>query len=126
MSTINPNETLLQALFDLSPDAVIVIDPHDHAVSWPIIDCNVAACLMNGFEREELIGNSIDILNLTPGTDAERNAYLCQLREAGHTKLETYHRRKNGEMFPVEVSTTLITIGERELVVGIDRDITQR
>jgi diguanylate cyclase (GGDEF)-like protein/PAS domain S-box-containing protein len=44
----------------------------------------------------------------------------------GNTKLETQHRHKNGTVFPVEVSTTLISVGERELIIGIDRDITER
>ncbi|HMB24751.1 MAG: response regulator, partial [Chloroflexota bacterium] len=119
-------QELLRTLLDLSPDAVIVIDPHDPDVSWPIIDCNAAACLMNGFQRGELIGYSIDVLNVTEGTIEERNSYLRQLREAGTFKLETYHRRKDGTPFPVEVSTTLVQIGGRELVIGIDRDITER
>jgi diguanylate cyclase (GGDEF)-like protein/PAS domain S-box-containing protein len=123
---LSNSEARFRGLFDLSPDAVIVIDPHEPNVSWPIIDCNVAACLMNGYGREELIGHSIDILNLTPGTEAERIAYMKQLREAGNLKIETQHRHKNGVVFPVEVSTTLITVGERELVIGIDRDITER
>ncbi len=119
-------QDLLRTLLDLSPDAVIVIDPHDPNISWPIIDCNAAACLMNGFRREELIGHSIDVLNETEGTQEERDAYLKQLREAGTFKLETNHHRKDGTVFPVEISTTLIRIGERELVIGIDRDITER
>jgi diguanylate cyclase (GGDEF)-like protein/PAS domain S-box-containing protein len=123
---LEESETLFRALFDLSPDAIILIDPHDPDVSWPIIDCNVAACLMNGYERAELIGHSIDILNLTPGPAEERLAYMKQLREAGNLNLEAYHRRKDGLIFPVEVSTTLISVGGRELVIGIDRDITER
>src|SRR6266498_366165 len=119
-------QDLLRTLLDLSPDAVIVIDPHDPNISWPIIDCNVAACLMNGFRREELIGHSIDILNVTEGTQEERNAYMNQVREAGTLKLETLHHRKDGTTFPVEISTTIIKIGDRELIIGIDRDITER
>lgn len=117
---------LLRTLLDLSPDAVIVIDPHDPNVSWPIIDCNTAACMMNGFAREELIGHSIDVLNATEGTQEERDAYLKQLREAGTLKYETLHHRKDSTTFPVEVSTTLIMVGGRELVIGIDRDISER
>ena len=125
---LEQSETLFRGLFDLSPDAIVVIDPHAHDrnILWPIIDCNMIACVMNGYRRDELIGHSVDILNVTPATEAGQNAYLKQLREAGILKLETYHRRKNGVIFPVEVSTTLITVGERELVIGIDRDITER
>src|SRR5258706_14343771 len=86
-SRLEESETLFRALFDLSPDAVIVIDPHDSNVSWPIIDCNMAACVMNGYQREELIGQSVDILNLTVGTPEERMAYLNSLRAANNPDL---------------------------------------
>ena len=116
----------LRQLLDLSPDAVIVIDPHDPSGSWPIVDCNETACLMNGYTRKELIGHSVDILNGTTGTLAERAAYMKQLRRAGNLKLEAYHRRKDGVMFPVEISTALVMIDGHELVIGIDRDVTER
>ncbi len=48
------------------------------------------------------------------------------LKEAGTVRIETFHRNKKGTIFPVEVSTALVTIDGRELVIGIDRDITKR
>jgi len=123
---LEQSETLFRALYDLSPDAVVLVDPHDSSGLWPILDCNVAACRMNGYEREELIGHSVDILNVAPGTEDERADYLEGLRAIGNRKLETYHRHKDGTIFPVEVSTSLITVGERELILGLDRDITER
>jgi diguanylate cyclase (GGDEF)-like protein/PAS domain S-box-containing protein len=123
---LKQSEFMFRALFESSPDSVMLIDPVDSNVSWPIIDCNKAGCLMNGYRRDELIGHSIDILNLTEGTPAERSAYLKKLRAVGNLQLETFHRNKNGTIFPIEVSTTLIQVGGRELVMGIDRDITAR
>lgn len=117
---------LLRTLLDLLPDAVIVIDPHDSAVSWPIIYCNDAACLMNGYRREDLIGHSVDVLSETSRTEAEKTAYLKRVRESGTLKYETIHRNKDGTLFPVEVSSTIIRVGERELILGIDRDVTER
>jgi PAS domain S-box-containing protein len=120
------SEALFRALFELSPDSIVVIDPHDAKDSWPIIDCNKAACQISGFGRDELIGQSIDILNATPGTLPERTAYRSQLREAGNLHYEVAHRHKDGSVFPVEVSTAIFTVSGRELVLGIDRDISER
>ncbi len=120
------SELLFRALFELSPDAITLIDPNDPKTSWPIIDCNATACKMNGYQRDEMIGQSIDILNASPFSPPERNDYLRQLKEAGNTYLETNHLHKNGTVFPIEISTKLIQVGERELIIGIDRDITQR
>ena len=122
----NQSEALFRALFELSPDSIVLIDPHDPVLSWPIIDCNKAACLINGYSPNELIGQSIDILNTTVGPQAERTAYLDRLRQAGTLNYEVSHRHKDGSIFPVEVSTTLFTVNGREMVLGIDRDITSR
>ena len=120
------SEARIRHLFTTSPDAILLIDPHHPVISWPIVDCNEAAFQMNGYAREDLIGQSIDMLNLAPGTQEERDAYLDRLRREGVIHIETLHRHKDGHTFPVEVSTSLFAFEGRELVVGIDRDITDR
>ena len=123
---LRESEQRFRLLFDASPDAIFLLDPHDSETSWPIVDCNELACTMNGYTREELIGQSIDILNAKPGDSAEREAYLGRLREQGILYQEALHRHKAGHLFPIEISTSLITFEGHELVLGIDRDITER
>jgi PAS domain S-box-containing protein len=125
-AVLRESEEQFRQLFEASPDATVLIDPNDTSESWPIVDCNAAACRMNGFSRGEIVGRSIDVLNGTTGTREERAAYLDRLRREGVISLETDHRHKDGHVFPVEVSTSLVTFGGRELVLGIDRDMTQR
>jgi len=117
---------LFQGLFNSSPDAVVLIDPHSSNISWPIVDCNEAACQMNGYTRDELVGHSIDVLNTTVGTPDERVAYIENLRHNGTMRVETTHRHKDGHFISVEVATTIVISGGHELVLGIDRDITER
>jgi PAS domain S-box-containing protein/putative nucleotidyltransferase with HDIG domain len=125
-TALQQSEALFRALFELSPDAIVLIDPHDPNTDRPIVDCNAAACLMNGYTRDEMVGHSIDMINLAPYAPAERTAYMKQLQEGGIYKLTTQHRRKDGTVFFVDVSTTLFTVGGRELILGIDHDITER
>ena len=125
-AALRESEARFRLLFEHSPDAIILIDPSLPEISWPIIDCNDVACRMNGYTREQLIGQSVDILNSVVGTPAERVRYTNQLRRAGTLQFETLHRRSDGSLFPVEVVTSLISIAGRELVVGIDRDISER
>jgi len=112
-----------RALFEASPDAILLIDPHDH---WPILDCNTAACQMNGYTHDELIGQPVDILNPSPWRSVELDEYLSKIRRAGILRYETLHRRKDGTEFLIEVSTSLISLGGRDVLLGIDRDITER
>ena len=121
---LRESEARFRELFEASPDAVLLIDTQDPR--WPILDCNLAACEMNGYAREELIGQSIDILDSVPGDLGERMTYLERLQREGILHYETFHRRKDGVLFPVEVAARLIFLPGKKLVLGIDRDITER
>ena len=66
------------------------------------------------------------MVNAFPANPADRAAYRKRIRAEGGLHLEAFHRRKDGTVFPVEISTRLIQVGQRELVIGIDRDITGR
>ncbi|HET9913855.1 MAG TPA: PAS domain S-box protein [Anaerolineales bacterium] len=112
-----------RTLFEASPDAILLLDPSNN---WSIIDCNTAACQMNGYHREELIGQHIDILNATPADPDKWEEHLERIRQQGILRYEINHRRKDGSVFTVEVSNSLIHFGKRDIVLGIDRDITRR
>jgi PAS domain S-box-containing protein len=125
-AALRESEARFRQFFAASPDAVLLIDPHDATTDWLIVDCNEAAGRMNGYQPEELIGQSIDLINVWPGILDERCAYLERIRQQGILQGEALHRHRDGHLFPTEVSTTLTTIGGRELLLGIERDITQR
>jgi PAS domain S-box-containing protein len=123
---LHDSEQRFRVLFEHSPDAILLIDPHHPTVSWPIVECNDGACHMNQYTRDELVGQPIDLLNGAPGSPEERATYLKRLRDEGVIRIEAIHRRRDGTHFPIEVVTSLVSIGGRELVLGIDRDITER
>ncbi len=124
-AAIQASETRFRALFENAPDAIVLIDPNDPVTPWAIVDCNDSFVRMNGYSKEELIGQCIDIMNLQTGTEAGRADYLAELRRAGQLHVESSHRRKDGALITIETVTALITIGGRELVLGIDRDVTE-
>ena len=123
---LNESVQMFQRLFNASPDAVVLIDPHHTSISWPIVDCNEACCAMNGYSREELIGQSVDLINIAEEATEYRQGYLNKLRQVGVLHIGSNHRHKDGHIFPVEISITIVNIGGREMVLGIDRDVTER
>jgi PAS domain S-box-containing protein len=123
---LQESELRFRRLFIASPDAIILLDSSDPSGYWPIVDCNDIACQMNGYMREELIGKSVDILNISVGTPEEHVAYLDRVRREGVMRLETFHRHRDGHIFPIEVSTSIVIFKGHELILGIDRDITER
>jgi PAS domain S-box-containing protein len=127
VQSLQESEQRFHLIFDTSPDAIFLVDPLDSTVIWRIVDCNPVACQMNGYSREELIGQSIDLVNDIKETEQGFNQTYERLKHERNLQwLETSHRHKDGHTFTVEYSNSLINIGEHELVLGIDRDITER
>jgi len=127
MASLRDSEEQFRLLFDASPDGIFLHDPHDSTGLWRIIDCNPAAGRMNGYTREELIGQSINILNVSKNGPEGFSRTLERLRQEGVQRgVEAEHIHKDGHIFPIEYSTLIITLGGREFVLGIDRDITER
>jgi PAS domain S-box-containing protein len=90
-----------------------------------VLDVNRQACESLGYRRDELIGmTAFDYgPDLTP-------ALLQRIRERLRGgKIVTYdgrHRRKDGTVFPVEVSIRELWHEGQMLAVSLDRDITER
>ncbi|GAA5437104.1 putative bifunctional diguanylate cyclase/phosphodiesterase [Deinococcus aquaticus] len=119
-------ETRFRALFERSADGLVLIDPHDPDVPWRIVDCNEAFCRMNGYDAEDLIGASIDLLHPYPMMAQEGSELLAWIREEQPVHGEGAHRHRNGTIFPIESASSLVTVGGREMILGQDRDISAR
>jgi len=89
-----------------------------------IVDANDAAIRAYGWSRNELIGQSFKTLC------ADESIELCAVESvlAGCDSLlaEGMHRRKDGAVFPVEVSATRGEIGQKPVVLIVARDISER
>jgi len=120
------SEARFQALFEGSADGVVLIDPHDHEVPWRIVDCNDAFCHMNGYTREALIGESIDLLHDNEMMRRDGPRYLEWIRSTGNAWGEGAHRRRDGSSFPIESASSLVALDGHELILGLDRDISER
>lgn len=125
-AVLEKSNRYFQLLFEHSPDAIVLIDPHAEDEDWPIVDCNTAFCKAHGLSRKVLIGKTIDIIHGAPEVPSVRAAYYKRLREEGTVTGETQHVHSDGEVFEVQYSTSLVELDGRELILGIDRDITQR
>ncbi len=123
---LSESEQRFRSIFETSADAIVLIDPHDPVVNWKILDCNEVFCRMNGYNRAELIGQSIDLVNVEHTTPEENANYLDIVRREGVIRIRSFHRHKDGHVFPIEISGSTFSFEGRELVLGIDRDISER
>ena len=106
------------------------IDVHVDGAYWfdwqnKVIYVNAAGCRALGYGRAELLGKSMH--DLTPdATGPDLNHAWEQLRRDGHLTLETRQRRKDGHLFPVEISATYVQFGGQEYRCDLVRDISER
>lgn len=119
------SENRFRHLFNSSPDAMFLMDPHHPEVPWMIVECNQAACKMNGYRRDELVGKAIFMLDANPDPKAIENTSIALFRDRT-IFFEGEHVHKDGHIFPVEVALTVVIIGGKEYLLGQDRDITRR
>jgi len=90
-----------------------------------IIEANERAEHIYGYSHEELLNLYITDIWQTK-TPSDLNERLKSMMIPNGALYEAYHRRKDGSVFPVEISGRTITIEGKTYVQEIIRDITER
>jgi two-component system, cell cycle sensor histidine kinase and response regulator CckA len=96
-----------------------------HGESGEILYANDAAVKATGYTREELL--SMDVFDIDPDLSPEawkRN--WSERKKVGAIYRESRHRRKDGRIYPVEVSSSHVEYKGRGYVCAFLRDITER
>jgi len=117
-------ERTYRELFESVSDGIVVHDPE----TGEIVDVNEQFCAMNGYDREELLGETVELI--TPDDSAysyDRAREKVKLAaEEGSQLFEWRNERNSGETFPVEVSLRLARLQGEQRVLASVRDITER
>lgn len=115
------SEQRFRTFADHAADALFVLD-YEQAT---VFDVNQEACQSLGCARDELLGRSIAEFDV----NVDRTAFdsIAKRAAEGESVVDIHwHRRKNGDVFPVEVHTSLVWYGGRRYLLKIARDITDR
>ena len=122
---LRDRELRLRTLFDNVIDAIITINENGIIES-----ANHATEAIFGYRIQELTGHNVSLLMPAPyreGHDGFIRDYLSTgVRKVIGIDREAVGLRKDGTMFPVELSVSEVVTDGRRTFVGILRDITQR
>ena len=102
-------------LFELDFDAIFLVEND----TTRILDANRAAEDLLGYSRQELTGLRLAELSTEPELTVQSSK--TELENA-----ERFFRRKNGEMVPVEVSSSHFIWQERRVHIAALRDVSDR
>jgi len=122
---IEESEKRYRMLFEKAGDAIFIVDAEGKNVGQ-IVNANEAAAAMHGFAAEELMGLNI-IRDLdAPSAEKKTQDLIKRILNGEWIKAELEHQKKDGTVFPVEISAGLLEIGTHKYILVFDRDITER
>ena len=111
---------LSQFSIDCSQDTMVWIDHRGI-----IFNANQAACENLGYAKTELIGLHVSAID--PSVDRDNFPRSReQLKQAGSLTVESFHRRKDGATYPVEIHQNFLAFQGAEYSCCMCRDITER
>ncbi len=119
------SEARIRAIVETAADGIITIDEQG------IIEtCNPAVEKIFGYAREELIGRNVSLLMPSPECEAHdghlgRYSQTRQRNIIG-TGREVRGQRKDGTVFPMDLTVSETRLGDRCFFTGIVRDATLR
>jgi PAS domain S-box-containing protein len=114
-----------RALLAAAPDGIAVADERGR-----ILVVNEQLCALFGYEPDELVGKSVEVLippRLRGAHVEDRQHYRdSPSRRPMGLGLDLVGLRKDGGEFPVEISLSPLTSGRRTFTVASVRDISER
>jgi PAS domain S-box-containing protein len=115
----------LRAILETAVEGIITIDERGIIESF-----NQSAERIFGYSAKEAIGHNIKMLMPEPFRH-EHDGYLENYHRTGHAKIigigrEVVGRRKDGSVFPMDLSVSEVRLADARMFTGFVRDITER
>lgn len=118
---LRESEKNYRVLFELEADAIFIIQNQDGA----ILEVNDLACNMYGYSREELLRLKNTDMSAEPEETKAATQRTVPIDQVVKIPLR-FHRKKDGTVFPVEITARFIHWKGRSVHIAAIRDITDR
>ncbi len=120
---LRASEERFRAISTSAMDAIILVDYQDTVLYW-----NPAAERIFGYTENEAVGHKLVDL-VVPTIGREKHALLIKRVEEQAVSNEHFDysaQRKDGTIFPIEMSISSIKLANKTCMLSIVRDITER
>ncbi|MBN2823933.1 MAG: EAL domain-containing protein [Campylobacterales bacterium] len=108
------------ALINSMFDGLLITD-----INGKILDANNAYCTMSGFSQDELIGMQVSDIEVVHNPK-EILANIQKAFRKGHALIQSKHRKKDGDIWDVEISLSFAHTQSGSKLFSLVRDVTQR
>ncbi len=125
ISEVRRGQAWLQSLIEATQDAVLSIDRQGRVVMF-----NPAAERIFGYTRNEIVGQKVNLLMAEPYA-TEHDRYIEHYERTGEARAigrirTVTAKRKNSELFPIELSVTKIAEDQDVQYAAFIRDISEK
>lgn len=122
---LRENKYRLQTILDNAADSIIVIDDKGLIDSF-----NKAAEDMFGYKKEDVLGKNVNILMPEPD-HSKHDQYLNNYKKTAIPRIigtgrEVIAKRRNGDIFPIEIAVSEVIVEKGRIFTGILSDISER
>ncbi len=119
---LRDSEDKFRSIFEQAIDGIMIADP----VQKRMIEANRAICAMLGYTRDELITLRVEDIHPKEDLPGILDLFERQLRGEISLGSDVPMLRKDGSVLYVDVNATQVTVGGKQCLIGIFRDITER
>jgi PAS domain S-box-containing protein len=124
-AALRDREERLRAILETAVEGIITIDDRGIIESF-----NTSSEKIFGYKAREVVGKNVSLLMPSPDRE-HHDRYIESYRQSGHARVigigrEVSGRRKDGTIFPMDLSVSEVKLADRRLFTGFIRDITER
>jgi diguanylate cyclase (GGDEF)-like protein/PAS domain S-box-containing protein len=119
------SEGRYRLLFERSADPVYLHGLDGAGEPTRFLAVNDATCALLGYTREELLALTPRAIDAAPAPGQLRRK-MAELQHEGSVRYESVRRRRDGDLIPVEISSSLTEVEGEFVVLSISRDIRER
>jgi diguanylate cyclase len=113
-----------RTIIDQSKDVIVIFEVKNGYPS-NFLFVNQMACEVLGYSYQELL--ALTPQDITPQDRLEElPSIMDKVFNEGHARFDGLYTAKNGQQLPYEFNFGLTKLGGKEIIISIDRDITER
>ncbi len=121
---LEESENRYRMLFESAGDAIFIFEAEGENTG-KIVSANQSAAEMHEYTVDELLELKITDLD-TPDAAEDAPDRIRRILDGEWIKAGITHRKKDGTVFPVEISAGLLEVRGHKYILAFDRDITKR
>ena len=123
--TLRRSEEKFRILFDQAADCILLLEITPEGI--PVIrDANSATFRLLGYERDELIGQPVSLIDAAPDVSKAVGERRRDVISGATSMFEVSHRCKDGAIRDFECSVTEMQVASVTFAISVERDITAR